>query len=100
MAIYSENPGPKCPAEKVSAPPETEQDAVENPAILANRLLEAQHKLEAALRKLQPPKRHAELAAASEAVQIALDLLAALPDPAPTPQPAQLLTPLSLLRKQ
>jgi len=101
MAICSDNPGSGLLADKASATPGPNPDtAVEDPAILADRLIEAQHKLEVALRKLNPPKRHAELTAASEAVQLALDLLAALPDQATQRQPAQALTPLTLLRKK
>jgi len=101
MATCSDNPDAGVLADKASATPGTNQDtAMEDPAILADRLIEAQHKLEVALRKLNPPKRHAELAAASEAVQIALDLLAALPVQAAARQPAQPLTPLTLLRKK
>lgn len=66
-----------------------------DPAVLKRRLLDARARLEQQLRALQPRERHAQLEAALEAVDVALDLLATAQLAAPTSVPQKPSTPFS-----
>ena len=93
----------KSPAFYGPPPGESQEDILEpgagaesaDPVIMKGRLLEARAKLEQQLRALQPRERHAQLEAAFEAVNVALELLATAQLAAPSPAPQKPSSPFS-----